>query len=310
MEWKCVETIDGETIKFSLRPVPPFRLDLTAWALRRRLHNAVDHWEGDTYWRVLVIRNQAVRVAVQQRGTMLEVTVTGAGLRASTQAEVSAALERLLGFRTDLRRFYKVAAGETRLNRLAQRFMGLKPPRFPTLFEALVNGISCQQLSLTVGITVMNRLGAHCWLAFHADAHAFPRPEDLARADLTELRALGYSRQKGRALTEVSQAIADGRLDLEPIESLEDEPAMERLLQLRGVGRWTAEYALLRGLGRTHVFPGDDVGARQNLRRWLHLRRPLNYQGVDQVLSRWRPFGGLIYFHLLLDRLDEAGHLA
>lgn len=299
----------AKQIRFALRPVSPFRLDLTAWALRRRLHNAVDHWEGDTYWRVLVIRNQAVRVAVRQRGTMLEVTVTGAGLRASTQAEVSAALDRLLGLRTDLRQFYKVAARETRLNRLAQRFMGLKPPRFPTLFEALVNGISCQQLSLTVGITVMNRLVAHCGLAFSADAHAFPRPEDLAQADVTELRAMGYSRQKGRALSEVSQATADGRFDLEPIESLEDEPAMERLLQLRGVGRWTAEYALLRGLGRTHVFPGDDVGARQNLRRWLHLRRTLNYQGVDQVLSRWKPYGGLIYFHLLLDRLDEAGRL-
>ena len=302
----------AKQIIFSLDPVLPFRLDLTAWALRRRLINAVDHWEGDTYWRILVIRSRPVRVAVRQRGTMLEVTVTGAGLRASTQSEVSAALERLLGLQANLRQFYEFAAGDQRLNRLAQRFMGLKPPRFPTLFEALVNGISCQQLSLTVGITVMNRLVAHYGLAFDADAraYAFPRPEDLARADLIELRALGYSRQKGRALCEMSQAAAVGRLDLEPVESLGDEPAVERLLQLRGVGRWTAEYALLRGLGRTHVFPGDDVGARQNLGRWLHLRRPLDYQGVHQVLSRWRAYGGLIYFHLLLDRLDEAGHLA
>lgn len=225
---------------------------------------------------------------------------------------MSAALERLLGLQANLRQFYEFAAGDQRLNRLAQRFMGLKPPRFPALFEALVNGISCQQLSLTVGITVMNRLVAQYGLAFDAAAraYAFPRPEDLARADILELRALGYSRQKGRALSEMSQATAAGLIDLEPIESLGDGPAVERLLQLRGVGRWTAEYGLLRGLGRTHVFPGDDVGARQNLGRWLHLRRPLDYQRVQQVLSRWRPYGGLIYFHLLLDRLDEAGHLA
>jgi DNA-3-methyladenine glycosylase II len=235
--------------------------------------------------------------------------MTGDELRASIRAEVSSVLERLLGFQTDLRPFYEFAAGDQRLNRLAQRFIGLKPPRFPTLFEALVNGISCQQLSLTVGITVMNRLAVHCGLAFDAKTHAFPRPADLARANLTGLRALGYSHQKGRALIEMSQAIADGRLDLDPIESLGDEPAMERLLKLRGVGRWTAEYALLRGLGRTHVFPGDDVGGRQNLGQWLHLRRSLDYQGVHRVLSRWKPYGGLIYFHLLLHRLDEAGHL-
>ena len=140
--------------------MPPFRLDLTAWALRRRLMNAVDHWEGDTYWRILVIRSQPVRVAVRQREARLEVTMTGDELRASTRAEVSSVLERLLGFQTDLRPFYEFAAGDQRLNRLAQRFIGLKPPRFPTLFEALVNGISCQQLSLAVGITVMNRLVA------------------------------------------------------------------------------------------------------------------------------------------------------
>ena len=82
-----------------------------------------------------------------------------------------------------------------------------------------------------------------------------------------------------------------------------------RLRGLRGVGRWTAEYVLLRGLGRTTIFPGDDVGARNNLQRWLQLAGPLDYEGVQRTLARWQRFGGLIYFHLLLDRLEEAGHL-
>ena len=62
-------------------------------------------------------------------------------------------------------------------------------------------------------------------------------------------------------------------------------------------------------MGRTHVFPGDDVGARNNLRRWLHLPEPLDYQGVRRIMSRWNGYAGLVYFHLLLDRLAEAGHL-
>jgi DNA-3-methyladenine glycosylase II len=75
------------------------------------------------------------------------------------------------------------------------------------------------------------------------------------------------------------------------------------------VGRWTAEYVLLRGLGRTNIFPGDDVGARNNLGRWLRLTKPLDYEGVRHILARWQRFGGLVYFHLLLDRLEEAGYL-
>jgi DNA-3-methyladenine glycosylase II len=125
----------------------------------------------------------------------------------------------------------------------------------------------------------------------------------------SKLRQIGFSIQKGRAIIELAQSIAEGHLDLESFAALSDEAAVMRLLELRGLGRWSAEYVLLRGLGRTHVFPGDDVGARKNLQRWLHLAKPLDYEGVQRVLSRWRRYAGLVYFHLLLDRLAEAGHI-
>ncbi len=137
-------------------------------------------------------------------------------------------------------------------------------------------------------------------------AHAFPRPEDLAGLRPEALRPLGFSNQKSRAMIEAAQAVCDGQLDLESLVDVPDEEAMGQLVQLRGVGRWTAEYVLLRGLGRWHIFPGDDVGAHNNLTRWLKLREPLDYRRVRRVLSRWNSYGGLIYFHLLLDRLATA----
>ena len=70
---------------------------------------------------------------------------------------------------------------------------------------------------------------------------------------------MGFSRQKARALIDLACAIAEGRLDLEAMATEPDEIVVDRLCRLRGVGRWTAEYVLLRGLGRLHVFPGDDV---------------------------------------------------
>jgi DNA-3-methyladenine glycosylase II len=133
---------------------------------------------------------------------------------------------------------------------------------------------------------------------------------DLAGMSPAALRQFGFSRQKGRAMIELGQAVAEGHLDLEELADLPDDEAVNRLRELRGVGRWTAEYVLLRGVGRTHVFPGDDVGARNNLQRWLRLAEPLDYEGVRRVLSRWDGYAGLVYFHLLLDRLAKAGHLA
>jgi DNA-3-methyladenine glycosylase II len=189
------------------------------------------------------------------------------------------------------------------------RFQGVKPPRFATAFEGLVNGITCQQLNLTVGIIFLNRLAERCGLAFSLGFYAFPRPQDLARLDPADLRPLGYSSGKARALVEVAQSIVAGQLNLEERAQLDNPECVERLVALRGVGRWTAEYVLLRGLGRTDVFPGDDVGARNNLERWLRLRKKLDYEGVQRVLKAWSGCAGLIFLHLLLKSLDEAGDL-
>jgi DNA-3-methyladenine glycosylase II len=276
----------------------------------------MDRWDGKSYRRVLAIDADAVRVTVTQSGgkttPQLQVVAIAAGRGVPKKARIAAAIERLLGTCVDLRPFYRFAAGEPRLHELAARFRGLKPPRFPTVFEAVINGIACQQLSLAVGITLLNRLSAACGLRFpDADGvqYAFPRPADLAAMNIEDLLPLGFSRNKSRAIIETASKVAEGRLDLESFANLENEEALARLRELRGVGRWTAEYVLLRGLGRTNLFPGDDVGARNNLSRWMHLRKPLDYDRVGGVLRKWKPFAGLIYFHLLLSGLEHSGKL-
>ena len=79
---------------------------------------------------------------------------------------------------------------------------------------------------------------------------------------------------------------------------------------MRGIGRWSAEYALLRGYGRLDRFPGDDVGAWNGLRRWLGLRARLDYARAQRATRRFGPYAGFVYFHLLLQRLADEGHLA
>jgi DNA-3-methyladenine glycosylase II len=301
---------------FELEPVTPFRLDRTVWTLRRRPANVVDRWDGTTYRRVLPLPIRPVEVAVTQSGppetARLKVVVTGQANRAGVRAAVTSALERLLGLGTDLTAFYRSAARDRRLGPLTRRFRGMKPPRFATVFESVINAMACQQVTLTLGVSLLNRLAVAFGTTFGEGdeaVHAFPGPVDLAGSSPAELRQLGFSRQKGRTMIELARAIVEGRLDLEGLADFPDDEAVNRLRELRGVGRWTAEYVLLRGLGRTHVFPGDDVGARNNLRRWLRLPQPLDYVGVGRVLSRWDGYAGLVYFHLLLDRLAEACHL-
>jgi DNA-3-methyladenine glycosylase II len=139
-------------------------------------------------------------------------------------------------------------------------------------------------------------------------AHAFPRPGDIAALRPAQLRALGFNHNKARALLEISNTVEDG-FDLEALADLDTDAVVERLVALRGIGRWTAEYVVLRGLGRLTIFPGDDVGARTNLARWMKLRTPLDYDRVRHLARRWSPYPGFLYFHLLLQALEEAGEL-
>ena len=305
-----------DSLSLNLKPLPPFRLNLTIWALRRRRENIVDRWDGITYRRVLVLDGKPVEMAAVQKGEPdkpeLSITATGMQLLSGTGSALVALLERMLGIRMDVGGFYRLAQNDSQLEYLASQFRGLKPPRFPTLFEALVNGIACQQVSLTQGINLLNKLATTCGKTVEGQdtiAYAFPQPEDIAGLEPDAFRKLGFSRQKTRALLELAHKVTDEHINLEEMVTLSDEDALSRLCELRGVGRWTAEYVLLRGMGRLHIFPGDDAGARNKLRSWLGVEEKLDYKGVNSIISRWNPYGGFIYFHLLLNDLAKKGEL-
>jgi DNA-3-methyladenine glycosylase II len=304
-------------VSFTLKPLPPFRLDYTVWVLRRRPDNIWDRWDGQAYQRVLMLDEKPLDISVTQKGPPekpeLKIVATGRGLKPDTESDLTAVLEKLLGIKIDLAGFYRLAAKDPKLKPLAVSFRGMKPPRYPSVFEALVNAITCQQFTLTAGIRLLSRLVTNYGVAYKNQnivSHAFPRPQALARIEMEDLRKLGYSRQKARSLIELARMVVEEGLDLDESASLKDSEALEKFTALRGVGRWTAEYALLRGLGRIHIFPGDDVGVRNRLQDWMKVGRPLDYEGVRRLLNRWEPYGGLIYFHLLLKGLREAGHLS
>jgi DNA-3-methyladenine glycosylase II len=298
----------------TIRPSPPFRLDFTVWALRRRERNAIDRWDGTTYRRIVVIGRRVTELAVRQSGPpsapRIIVTATPSLRTALDRRDVRSLVDRLLGLHIDLSEWYRVARRDRRLAELADRFRGLKPPRFPTLFEALVTAFACQQLSLEVGLEILNRLAVVTNVKFGSGAsayYAFPGPRDVAGRPARSFRAIGFSRQKVHALLALARGMASGAIDLDALALDSDSQVQATLLQLHGVGRWTAEYVSLRGLGRLDVFPGDDVGAQKSLARWLGRPAPLDYRGVVTAVQRWQPYAGMLYFHLLLDGLSRSG---
>jgi DNA-3-methyladenine glycosylase II len=187
----------------------------------------------------------------------------------------------LLGTRVDLRDWYRTTEDDPRLEPLADRFRGMKPPQLLTVFETLVNAFACQQLSLVLGLELLNRLAVVCDVRRGTGArssYGFPTSDDVVRHDAADYRAIGFSRQKIDALLTLAQGMHDGRIAVEGLARYNDAEVRARLCELRGVGRWTAEYALLRGSAvcmssrvttsaRKRVSPDGSGGGRLSITR-------------------------------------------
>jgi DNA-3-methyladenine glycosylase II len=301
----------------AMEAVPPFRLDLTVWALRRRAKNVVDVWSEGKYTRVVPGGKSPVAVSVTQQGTSQKPSVV---LTLESSSEIMPAMRefiarrfrRSLGLDIDLAQFYRIAGSDKILAPLVKQFMGLKPPRFHSLFEALINAVACQQVSLDSAIQTLNRFCTRFGPRYDSGlpvSFGFPQPASLACVTEEDIMAAGFSRQKAKAIIVCAAALVNTGDDLEKLEKMPDGEAIDYLSGFRGVGRWSSEYVLLRGLGRLEVFPGDDVGAKNNLTNLFHLSQKPDYDRIKELTSAWSPYQGMVYFHLLLDKLHLRGDL-
>lgn len=277
----------------------PFRLDLTVRALRRIASNVVDVvGEDGAYYRALQDGRTIVILAVRQRDAgAIELRCTGADpLRYAT------AVERLLGTNVDLSDWYARARRVPWLRPLAEGLRGVKPPRYPTLWEACAHAIVFQQISIYAAAAIMRRAIERLARAVRAPGVrcvAFPAPARWLECEDEDLFAAGVSRNKVAHLRGTAQAFLDGHIEEAKLARLPTSEAAARLAEIRGIGPWSASVAMLRGLGRLDVFPLRDSGVARTLT--LLAGNP----NVDQaeLLERLGPMRGMLYYHLLLGRL-------
>ncbi len=277
----------------------PFRLELTADALRRLASNAVDVVTDDgAYLRAFASDGDTalLRVTQHEAGAL---RVQAAGMRTKHAVELCT---RMLGTSVDLRPWNRRATAVPWVARLAKALRGLKPPRYPTLWEACAHAIVFQQISIVAAAAIMHRTVSTLSAPVHVDSvtlRPFPAPAALLRAHDNELRAAGLSANKVGHLRAVADALERGDITEEEIDRLPTTQAAERLVQLRGIGPWSAAVVLLRGFGRLDTFPLRDSGVA----RTAALLSGDPRLDLNEVLTRLGPERGMLYYHLLLGRL-------
>jgi DNA-3-methyladenine glycosylase II len=160
----------------------------------------------------------------------------------------------------------------------------LEPELECTLFRALTRAISHQQLHANAANAILKRFISSCGKG------DFPTPAEVLAAPKRKLRAAGFSLAKIAALKDLAEKTLAGvvpeRADL--AESADDE-IVERITQVRGIGRWTVEMMLMFQLGRPDVLPADDFGVRNGFRLAYGLRRMPPSRALSAFGERWRP---------------------
>jgi DNA-3-methyladenine glycosylase II len=286
--------------------VPPLDVPRSLAGLGHWGDDMIDRWDGRRWLRAWPLGGRWVPVRAVPTGDpddpALEVTAAvpeleragvAARLALAGSVEANAALAKLVGADS------AVAAAE-------RRFHGVRPVLHPDPFTALIRAISAQQVNLRWAAEIRKRLALQFGEALTVEDEEVRalHPERLAAASVDELRALQLTRAKSASVIDVARAAVGGRFELGELAKLEDEALIERLVALRGIGRWSAEWFLARTLGRPRVVAGD-LGVRKAVGRAYFSGRLPAESEVRSATAHWGAAAGIAQQLLLHTLIDE-----
>jgi 3-methyladenine DNA glycosylase/8-oxoguanine DNA glycosylase len=188
-----------------------------------------------------------------------------------------------------------LSQADTKLAGLIQRVgdFTLRPEPSQSLFAALVRAIVYQQLSGRAASTILGRV-----IKLFAPKR-FPTPRDLLEIEPERLRGAGLSAAKTAALRDLATRTLDGTVpSLAQVRRLDDEEIIERLITVRGIGRWTAEMLLMFKLGRPDVLPLGDLGIRKGYAVTFGSPKLPDPEVIARRAERWRPYRSVASWYL------------
>jgi DNA-3-methyladenine glycosylase II len=290
-------------MKIVLTPDGPLDVRGTLARYHRWGDDPTNRVADDVFRRVLRVGRRLIPYEVRWSGSVddARIVIRIAGAPAVGEAAVGE-VRRILGLDFDLTGFYRMAKGDVALAPLIEPLYGLRPTLSPTPFEMLVGSITAQQINLSFAFACRARLVRRYGTPVRVGREtvwAFPEAARLAEARPRELRALKYSTRKAEYIRDLARAIVGGTLDLEAVCAEPTERVIARLTDLRGLGRWTADWFLTRCLGRGDICPAGDLAVRKAFDHYYGRGRTLSEKAIRRRASAWGQYQNLAVHYML-----------
>jgi DNA-3-methyladenine glycosylase II len=294
--------------KIEIITLPPFRFDLSAEIFANG-DRQVRTYEKDKFRQIIRANGKLILATVESVGTIDKPKLC-AELRSDkeiTEEDKKKAKEDisiLFNLNFDLVPFYEQVKTDKVMACLTQKLKGLKSPTTQTAFEALIDSIVEQQISLKVANGMEKKLIKKFGdtLGLEGEVYyAYPTPQKLASASSEELRQCGLSFRKAEYIKSVSTLITEGKLDLEKLKNYDSADEIIRELdRVRGVGVWTAELTMLRGMQRLEALPADDLGLRRTISHYYCNGKMITPAEARQIAKGWGKWKGLAAYYLVI----------
>lgn len=192
---------------------------------------------------------------------------------------------------------------------LVDQYGGIRPVVYADPFEGVSWAVLGQQITVGFAAQLKNAVAAHYGTMIDPGSGlaVFPSAATLSRTSVDDLRTLKLSRQKAETLIAVARAVEDGAWDWHQLYAMPSPEAYEVLVQMKGIGPWTAEYCLLRVFGHQDILPAGDVALR---RAWGRLSdKPLVTEAdLRQAGEAWKGYQSDFAFWLWMDNFQRRSN--
>jgi len=302
------------TTKMALKSIPPFDFELSATIFSHG-DSQIRKCEKGRFWQVISVDSKLLLAIVASTGTVdnpeLLVKLESCEKISKTDRErAEEIIYTLFNLNFDLKPFYEQSKTDRVMAHLTRKLRGLKSLTTPTVFEALIDSIIEQQISLNIANKMEERLIKTFGGVLSLDKevyYAFPTPQKLASASVLKLRNCGLSQRKAEYIRDISKMIIDGKLNLEKLKDHEDaNDIITELDRIRGIGTWTAELTMVRGMQKLEAFPADDLGLRRVIAHYYSNDPEISSEEARRIADRWGGWKGLAGFYLIMAAATDA----
>jgi DNA-3-methyladenine glycosylase II len=296
------------TETFTLHPLAPFNFNLTAQIFQGG-DKQIRSYQNGIFHQALRVNGNLVSAKLTSSGTTekpkLNVELTSnTPLTSVDKQKAKELMDFIFNLDFDLCAFYREIENDGAMHSIAQQLYGLKNPTTPTVFESLVDSVVEQQISIKVAHTIEERIVKKFGESLNFDGdtyYVYPTPQNIAAASISEIQQVGLSMRKAQYIQNAAQLIAEGKLDLEGMKNQSDaEQIIRELDAIRGIGVWTAELTMLRGMQRLDALPADDFGIRRVISTYYCGGKPIKTAEARKIAEGWGRWKGLTAFYLII----------